>query len=98
MKIKTTVIEEKEIDIQIPFFRKDHTSPCLKLYAVLDSNTVVTVFQGGDRTSISNDALEERLNEDIAQAYAKWQPITEDEFFTHFNEAMKSLSLQPQLV
>ncbi len=47
MKLKTTISEEREIDIELPFFRKDPTlSSILKLFAVLDEKISVDAGEG----------------------------------------------------
>lgn len=97
MKVKTTVTLEREIDIHIPFFRRDLTSSCIWLFAVLDDRTVVSIFRGGERVAISNDALNKFSDNDIADKYQNWSPISEKYFLTAHADALKSLSLEPQL-
>lgn len=97
MKLKTTISEEREIDIELPFFRKDPTlSSILKLFAVLDEKTVVTVFNGCGRTAVTVDDTS-GSNRDLLEAYQTWLPISEDEFLTLHKSALKSLSLTPVL-
>lgn len=97
MKLKTTISEEREIDIELPFFRKDPTlSSILKLFAVLDEKTVVTVFNGCGRTAVTVDDTS-GSNRDLLEAYQTWLPISEDEFLTIHKTALKSLSLTPIL-
>lgn len=97
MKIKTTVTQERELDIQLPFFRRDKNSTCLKLFAVINEKTVISVFDGAGRTSVYVDAFESSTY-DIADKYQNWQPITEQQFLMAHSEALKSLSLEPQLI
>ena len=97
MKLKTTISEEREINIELPFFRKqDNLSNILKLFAVLDEKTVVTVFNGCGRTAVTVDDTS-GSNRDLLEAYQTWLPISEDEFLTLHQTALKSLSLTPVL-
>lgn len=97
MKITTTVTQEREMDINLPFFRKDNRSNCLSLYAVLDEKTEITIFQGGARYNISTDDPK-RYTKEMVEKYLSWEEITEEEFLHVHAEMLKSLSLQPQLV
>lgn len=93
MKIKTNITEEREVDIEIPFFRKDD-SICLKMLAVINENTVISIFDGGDRTVLVADTVGSNKRE-ILEAYTTWKEIPEDEFLQKHAATLKSLSLFP---
>lgn len=96
MTIKTTVKQEKEIEIELPFFRNNSGSNCIHLYAVLDEKTVITVFHGAGRTAVSIDVVDGREGS-VAEIYQNWSPITEQEFLMFHAECLKQMSLEPQL-
>jgi hypothetical protein len=97
MQIKTNITEEREVDIEIPFFRKDQNSSCISLLAVLNEATVTTIFQAALRTNVTVDHPK-NYSSDIVNAYSKWEPITELEFLAAHTTALKSMSLIPELV
>lgn len=97
MKAITTVTEQREIDLQIPFFRRDQNSCCLYIVAVLDEKTEVTIFQGGGRTNVSVDEINTYPTSIAVNAYLNWEPMTEEQFLHVHSEALKSMSLEPSL-
>lgn len=96
MKILTKITEEREIDIELPFFRKDPQSSCIKYLAVLDEKTIISLFDSDERTSLSVDIIE-REGKDVYEAYRKWTVVSEEEFLQAHETALKSLSLRPEL-
>jgi hypothetical protein len=96
MKIKTKVTEEREFDIELPFFRKDPESSCIKYLAVLDEKTVIYLFDSDERTSLSVDIIDRNIR-DISDAYNKWAIVSEEEFLQAHETALKNLSLRPVL-
>lgn len=94
MTIKTTVTQEREVDIDLPFFRRDNTSSCLWVFAILNDHTAVSIFDGGGRTCVSVEPLNPSRNE-VADKYLNWDPITEEQFLKFHSDALKSLSLEP---
>lgn len=99
MKITTTtsVTSRQQIEIELPFFRRDHTSPCVKLLGAINENTVVAIFDGGGHSSVSTSTFEGTKREAV-DSYMNWEVISEEEFLHVHAEMLKSLSLQPQLV
>ena len=98
MKIETTKTEKQIIEIPVPSFYKDGncSETISDLLGVLDEKTIVRVFESQRRTSVTN--FDTSLDTgDIVDAYLKWTPITEDQFFTAYNRALHSLSLTPEL-
>jgi len=96
MKIKTNITEEREAEVQLPFFRKDNSFLSDKYIAVLDEKTQVSIFFNDYRTSI---AIEIPSTEDaeLYRAYTKWQHVGEEEFLAIHEKTLQSMSLTPQL-
>ena len=96
MKIKTKITEEREMDVELPFFRKDPTSSCIKYMAAINEKTIIHLFDSDERTSLSVDIIE-REGRDVSEAYNKWTIVSEEEFLQAHESALKSLSLTPVL-
>jgi len=96
MKIKTNITEEGEVDIELPFFRKDESFVSDRYLAVLDEKTQVSIFSNELLINIAIDEPSES-NSKIYEAYAKWKPISEAEFLAIHEKTLQSLSLRPQL-
>lgn len=97
MTIKITKTTEKNIDIKLPFFRRDPDSMGVSLFAVLDENTAINLYRSDHRTCIENDEIKDRgwIEKNVAERFQTWEPITEQEFMTAYSDALKSLSLEP---
>jgi hypothetical protein len=96
MKIKTSITQEREIEVDLPFFRKDPNSSCTKYIAAINEKTIISLFDSDERTSLSVDIIE-RESRDISEAYNKWAIVSEEEFLQAHETALKSLSLRPVL-
>lgn len=96
MKIKTSITEQIEMDITLPFFRKDNSYSSEKYIAVLDEKTQITVFHNELRSHISLD-VPSTNDSDLAKAYKTWEEVSEGEFLAFHEKILKSLSLTPQL-
>jgi len=99
MKFSTTQTAKTEIEIPVPSFYKDkglHES-LIDLIGILDEKTIVKVFESDRRTMVSNWDIS-LDNGDVVLAHLNWHPITEEEFMYHYNRALHSLSLTPELI
>jgi len=99
MKFTTTQTAKTEIEIPVPSFYKDHkcSESITDLIGILDEKTIVHIFETEKRTMVSNFDVS-LDNGDIVNAFHNWKPITEEEFMYHYNRAVHSLSLTPELI
>jgi len=99
MKFRTTQTKETEIEIPIPSFWKDaNCHESIRDYrAILDEKTYCHVWESERRTMIENSDID-LMDSNIIEAHLKWQPVPEDEFMYHYNRALHSLSLNPELI
>lgn len=98
MKLKTKVTKETEVDIEIPFFRKDAESSGLSYLAVIEETHVVTFYDNEQSGHTIVTTSPQWVKEsDILHAYYNWKPVSEEEFLTAHENALKSLSLKPML-
>jgi len=101
IKITTKQTSEHEIEITLPFFRKQVTSASIFEYiAMLSEGWVHKAFSSDSSQSVTVRPLSTE-KEDVIRAYnedCKWEPISEEEFLTAYNDIISSLSLKPTLV
>lgn len=98
MKFETTQTEKKVIEIPVPSFFRDTicSDKITDMIGLIDSDTVVRVFESERRTSVQN--YDSTISgDDLVHAFQKWQPVTEDEFLAVYNRALHSMSLTPEL-
>jgi len=100
MKITTSLTQTREIEVPVPSFYKEiiEGSSILNVLGILDEKTVVSVWvYPNNRTAIEN-SVPDIVSHVISRAITGgWEKITEEEFFTQYNNAMESLSLTPKL-
>jgi len=92
MKITIEQKTETTIEIPVPSFWKLAN----EVRAVLDEKTFVTAYRSGELTIIKHYSPENSSNE-ISNAYNNYEPISELEFFTIYDEILESISLTPKL-
>jgi len=97
MKITTSLTQTREIEIPVPSFYKDTSTSILDVVGILDEKTVVRVWDNKSERIFIENGIPERMSNEISKAFNLWQMIPEEEFFTHYNNAMESLSLTPKL-
>lgn len=100
LKIEATVIESRRIEasLAIPSFWKDPCKSYDSYRAVIDENTFIEFhrFWDGDIVSIENSTVERR-KEKIIEANEKWDPVIEQEFMTHYDDAFECMRLHAKL-
>jgi len=100
MKITTSLTQTREIEVPVPSFYKEPSSyegsSIINVVGILDENTVVNVWHLPNKRISVENSIPESVSHVIAKAI-HWDKITEEEFFTHYNNAMESLSLTPKL-
>lgn len=97
MKIKTTKSEDVEIDVTLPFFRKNPNFISDNYIGVLDEKTMVYMFTNEASTNVAHRLVEDNKKE-IVEAFTNWTPISEEEFLSIHAKLLKSLSLIPELM
>lgn len=98
MKLYYESKDTKEVEIHLPIFRKEITvgGAIVKYGAVLSDETFISVLKIGDTTSVKHGPAA-RNNGDIAEMFATWETIDEEEFLKIHEETRQSLSLKPVL-
>ena len=82
MKLKTNITEEREIDIQLPIFRKViNSTASVEYLAVIEESHVISIYDNQDskHTRISVTPMWLSTG-DVLTALNKWQEIDEYEF------------------
>jgi len=101
MKITTSLTQERKIEVPVPSFYKEvftHTTTIINVLGVLDEDTIVSIWHFPDnRVAVENSTLKSSFGSVARSITSGWENITEEEFFTHYNKAMESLSLTPKL-
>ena len=95
MKILTTITEDREIEIDLPFLKKHITSTIQQYIAVMPDETLIDLSVS-DNLTILKHARVEGKERDLLAAM-KWVDMTEDEFLAIHATALKNLSLVPVL-
>lgn len=92
MKLFTVkqIKEEKEVELPV-FYKKDND-----YYALLHEKTLLNVFLSDN--IISCRSVLPEYNSDFSSGFDGFEPITEQEFFHHWEKAYKELNIMPQLV
>lgn len=96
MTITTKEIREKQIELQPPMFWHDKRRGeiATEMIGLIDEKTMVRIFMTDDYTNVTNIIPQ---GNDLQEAYNKWQPITEEEFFAALATAVERVSLTPVL-
>lgn len=94
MKHTITKTIETEVEITPPlFWRNPMSDTTTEVVAYIDERTAVQVFHQPDRyTSVTNS--EPHLSK-IKEAFNKWVPISEEEFFEVLEMANRITNLKP---
>jgi hypothetical protein len=98
IKVETTQSQKQTIEIPVPSFYKDmgcHQT-INDMIGIIDKHTVVKVWESERRTAVENSDIEIK-DSDLVIAFNSWKPITEEEFLTAYDRALKSMSLTPEL-
>lgn len=100
MLIKTKQTTEHEVEINIPFFRKQVEHGMTSYFAMLTEGYVNKAHSTDESQSVA--VSPKWINEDdIVKAYkmlGNWVEISENEFLRGYKEIISSLSLEPTLV
>lgn len=96
MKLTTTQTTKTDIEIPVPCFYRDDKTSLIDIMGILDEKTFVRVWKSERRWSLTNSEVEMWQNE-LVNAHLNWQPITEEEFMTHYQDVYQKLSLTPKL-
>ena len=94
MKITIEIEQKTEttIEIPVPSFWK----LAKEVRAILDEKTYCSAYQCMDLTIIKHrNPVEEK--EEISSAYNSYTSISEEEFFSIYNDILESISLTPKL-
>lgn len=96
LTIKSTVSREVEKKITLPAFWKKENG---KYLAAIDEKTCIKFFasEDGEYISVSHSTCQFSLD-DIAEAEAKWDPTTEQEFLSAYDDAHESIRMKPMLI
>lgn len=96
---KITLLTEStatvEVEIPVPCFLVSKTGT--EHVALLDDNTIVSVFKSEGLTIIKNSALSSYSKKELVQAWKTFHSCTELHFFEAFDAAVESISLHPKL-
>jgi hypothetical protein len=98
IKVETTQSQKQTIEIPVPSFYKDTscTESINDMLGLIDKDTFVRVWESQRRTFVENSDI--ALSEsNLVTAFNSWTPITEEEFLTAYDRALKSMSLTPEL-
>jgi hypothetical protein len=98
MKIETYQKKKSEVEIPIPSFYQNPSSIGTQMIAVLNENTVCSVYQCEARTSVENDSMTDYLKESLVSAFLNWKQIEEIDFLHTYEMALASMRLTPQLI
>lgn len=100
MQTETTTTVKKTIDLQLPFFRKRIIDTGYEYLAVLSDGTFSRIFKLTNYTTIHHGLAKEKGTSEVIEPYllnGTWSRAEEGDFFAAHIEALKSLSLEPQL-
>lgn len=95
LTLKANVTTEREIEIQIPFFRR--TKDEKEYIGLLDEKTVVRMYKGLFHTSVTNSQLDFMERTKLLEAAETWEHCGEQEFLDAYDAAIESMSLHPKL-
>ena len=99
MKIKTNFTEEREIEIELPLFRKEkrtYDTAGHNYFAVLPDETTIDIYISDDLIIVRHWTAEKSAS-DIAKRKDTWDEVSEEEFLSAHQGVLASLSLVPQL-
>lgn len=102
LTIETTITESKNVKalVNLPSFWKENTTSYDCYRGVVDENTFIEFdrYWNGDIVTIENSTVERRKEKVIeAQTSQRWVPVTEEEFFKHYDDAFECMRLHPKL-
>lgn len=98
MKIKTNITETREVDIELPVFRKEIGYGSTSYLAVIEASHVHTIYSNKEAGHTTVTTCEFWIKEtDVVKAVNTWEEVTEEEFLEAHETALKSLSLRPVL-
>jgi hypothetical protein len=99
MKITTTIKQETEIEVPDPIFKASIVND-INQYRAIIANTYIELFLSDGFVLLKH--ADPQINADhirnMLEAPHVWQDISEQEFLEAHANALKSLSLAPQLV
>jgi hypothetical protein len=99
MKIRTTEKKETEIEIPVPSYYKREEYGATEFWAILNKRTICNVYESESRTHVTNTEMGNSVVQDnLTKAFLNWDKVEETEFLTHYERALTSMSLTPQLV
>lgn len=93
LQIKSSVIQEKIVEIPVPFFAKAKDG--YNFIGLVDEKTIIRVYQGLSYTSIVNSNPDNFENGKLIEAFESWELMTEGEFFDKYDQVIQSISLTP---
>lgn len=98
MKIKTSITQEREIEITLPIFRKQINTASIEYIGVIEESHGIKMYINEDagHTQISVTPMW-LLKSDVVKAVNDWQEVDEYEFLQAHEDALQSLSLAPKL-
>lgn len=100
LTIKTTISEERTVNIETPIFWKEPQSKNSKItdyLGVIDTDNCIGFYNSGSGYVSLTHCKAEIKGNDIRKASLIWERISEEEFLTAHKNMLNSLSLEPQL-
>ncbi len=96
INLKSTVSVQQEISIELetPAFFKSNTYSINEYLGVIDEETTIKIFTYPNERTMIESELTERCASAINNAYAKWEHISEEEFFEALTKALKDFDLK----
>lgn len=96
IQLKGTTSVEKEYTIDLPMCWKRQAGCITEYIAVLNEKTAIRIFLSDTLNMIEN-TLPETMTASIISAMEKWEEIPDGNFLDEYENALKSLSLNPSI-
>jgi hypothetical protein len=96
IQLKGTTSVEKQYTLDLPVCWKRQVGVITEYIAVLNEKTAIRIFLSDTLNMIEN-ALPETMTASIISAFEKWEEIPDGNFLDEYENALKSLSLNPSL-
>lgn len=93
---QVTHTETREVEIPVPSFWKERIEVFKCYRAVLDENTFFEILEFPDEIIIRTSEIKENDSR-VLEAHAKFDIISEEDFFAAYNRIYESLRLTPAL-
>ncbi len=101
IQLKTTVSVQQEITLELEtpaFYKQGSEDSIIEFIGIIDEDIYINIYRFKDNRTVIENAIPERHIQEINNAYAKWEHISEEEFFEALDKALKDFNFKPSLI